>query len=120
MIEKIDILSFCKVLTDLTNKDKCQWRPTPHMSRDRLDFITGYIEITLYPETKDRKKCYCIDLFSNDDIQYMPFEVNKEDEEEAYKVFGDLYKAIWFYYDRIRNNKIISFYKEIMDLTSKQ
>jgi len=122
MIEKIDILSFCRVITDLTNKDKCSWRPTAHKSRDRLDFKTGYIEITLYQEDKEkeRKKCYCIEIFSNDDMQYMPFEAYKGDDGDAYKVFGDLYKAIWSYYERSRSKKIDAFYNEIMDLTSKK
>ncbi len=120
MNNMVDIVSFCKVLTDLTNKDKCMWRQTAHTSRDRLDFKTGYMEITLYQESGDRKKCYCIDLYSDDDMQYMPFTAEKGDDEIEYKVFGDLYKAIWSYYERSRSKKIDAFYNEIMDITSKQ
>ena len=119
MIEMIDILSFCATLTDLTNKDKCKWRRTAHSSRDRLEFQTGYIEITLYQENQERKKCYCIDLFGNDDMLYLPFMAEKGNNEEEFKVFGDLYKSIWAYYDRLRREKISSFFNEIMDLSSK-
>lgn len=119
MINKIDIVSFCKVLTDLTNKDKCMWRQTAHTSRDRLDFKTGYMEITLYQASVDRKKCYCIDIYSDDDMPYMPFTAEKGDDEIAFKVFGDLYKSIWAYYERSRGKKLVSFYNEIMEQTSK-
>lgn len=120
MSEKIDILSFCKILTDLTQKDKCVWRPTSHSSRDRLDFKSGYIEITLYQETKQRKKCYSIDFYNSEDQQYIPFVAEKGIDNEAYVVFGDLYKAIWNYYIRTRNEKISSFLDEIMEQTSKK
>ena len=119
MINKIDIVSFCKVLTDLTNKDKCAWRQTAHTSRDRLDFKTGYMEITLYQAGKYRKKCYCIDIYSDDDMQYMPFSAEKDEDVIEYKVFGDLYKSIWAYYERSRSKKIVSFFDEIMEQTSK-
>lgn len=120
MSGKIDILSFCKILTDLTKKDKCVWRPTSHTSRDRLDFKSGYLEITLYQETEQRKKCYCIDFYDSEDQQYIPFIAEKEIDNEAYIVFGDLYKAVWDYYIRKRNQKIGSFLDEIMEQTSKK
>lgn len=116
---KIDILSFCRILTDLTNKDKCDWRPTSHSSRDRLDFDTGYLEITLYQELKPRKKCYWIDIYNKDDQQYIPFVAEKGVDNDAYIVFGNLYKSIWEYYIRTRNEKITSFLNEIMEQTSK-
>ena len=121
MNEKIDILSFCRILTDLTNKDKCDWHPTSHTSRDRLDFKTGYLEITQYQQTDKKNKFYRIDLFDRDDMQYVPFEAEKgiEAETEAYDVFGNLYKAIWEYYIRTRNEKISSFLTEILEQTSK-
>ena len=114
MSGKIDILSFCRILTDLTQKDKCVWRPTSHTSRDRLDFKTGYIEITLYQKTEQREKCYCIDLYNSEDQQYIPFVAEKGVDNEAYIVFGDLY------YIRTRNEKISSFLDEIMEQTSKK
>ena len=77
MSETIDILSFCRILIDLTNKDKCKWQPASHKSRDRLVFESGYFEITLYQETEQNKKCYCIDIYSNEDMQYMPFIAEK-------------------------------------------
>lgn len=120
MSETIDILSFCRILTDLTNKDKCKWQPASHKSRDRLVFESGYFEITLYQETEQNKKCYCIDIYSNEDMQYMPFIAEKGLNEVEYKVFGDLYKSIWSYYDRARSKKIKSFYDEIMEQTSKK
>lgn len=120
MTEKIDILSFCKILTDLTKKNKCIWHPTSHSSRDRLDFKTGYIEITLYQESEQRKKCYCIDFYNSEDQQYIPFIAEKDVDVEAYVVFGDLYKAIWDYYIRTRNEKISIFLDEIMEQTSKK
>ena len=120
MSGKIDILSFCRILTDLTKKDKCVWRPTSHTSRDRLDFKTGYIEITLYQKTEQREKCYCIDLYNSEDQQYIPFVAEKGIDKETYIVFGDLYKAIWEYYIRTRNEKISSFLDEIMEQTSKK
>lgn len=120
MTGKVDIISFCRILTDLTNKDKCNWKQTEHTSRDRLDFESGYIEITQYVESDKSKKFYRIDVYSDDDMQYMPFEAYKGDDVEPYKVFGDLYKAIWSYYERSRSKKIDAFYYEIMDITSKQ
>ena len=120
MSGKIDILSFCKILTDLTNKDKCMWRPTSHTSRDRLDFSTGYIEITLYQKSEQGEKCYCIDMYNNEDQQYIPFVAVKGVNNEEYRVFGNLYKAIWEYYIRTRNEKINSFLDEIMEQTSKK
>ena len=119
MTEKIDILSCCRILKDLTNKDKCCWKQTEHISRDRLEFETGCVEITLYQESEDRKKCYWIDIYSDDDMQYMPYIAEKGINEESYKVFGDLYKAIWSYYERSRSLKLTSFYNEIMEKTSK-
>lgn len=116
---KIDILSFCRILTDLTNKDKCGWRPASHTSRDRLDFDTGYIEITLYQESEARKKSYCLDVYNKDDQQYIPFVAEKGIDNDTYVVFGDLYKSIWEYYSRKRNEKINSFFNEIMEQTSK-
>lgn len=119
MTEKIDILSFCRILTDLTKKNKCIWHPTSHTSRDRLDFGTGYLEITLYQESEERKKCYCIDIYNNDDQQYIPFVAEKGVDDEAFRVFGNLYKSVWEYYIRTRNEKIGSFLSEIMEQTSK-
>lgn len=121
MYGTIDILSFCRILTDLTNKDKCEWRPTSHKSRDRLDFKTGYIEITQYQKSDKRNKFYHIELFNDDDSQFIPFEAEKDKEidSEAYIVFGNLYKAIWNYYIRTRNEKIGSFFNEIMEVSSK-
>lgn len=119
MDKKIDIISFCKILTDLTNKDKCTWRPTSHKSRDCLDFKSGYIEITLYQETENMSKCYCIDIHDKEDMQYIPFWAEKGNDMMRFEVFGDLYKSIWAYYERKRNAMIDSFYKEIMELTSK-
>lgn len=117
----IDILSFCRILTDLTNKDKCDWHPTSHTSRDRFDFKTGYLEITQYQQTEKKKNFYRIELFNSDDMQYVPFEAEKDNETdaEAYVVFGDLYKSIWDYYIRTRNEKITSFLNEILEQTSK-
>lgn len=121
MNANIDILSFCRILTDLTNKDKCNWYPTSQTSRDRLDFDTGYIEIIQYKESEKEKKSYYIDIFnSRDDFRYPPFIAEKEDGNEMYIVFGDLYKAIWSYYERTRNRKINSFLTEILEQTSKQ
>lgn len=120
MIESIDIISFCKILTDLTNKGKCKWRQTSHVYRDRLDFESGYVEITQYKESQEMKKSYAIDFYSNDGTQYVPYIAEKEIDVAEYKVFGDLYKAIWAYYEKQRNEKISSFLNEIMDLTSKQ
>ncbi len=119
MSEKIDILSFCRILTDQTKKDKCVWCPTSHTSWDRLDFKSGYIEITFYQETEQRKKCYCIDFYDSEDQQYIPFVAEKGVDTEAYVIFGDLYKAIWEYYVRTRNQKISSFLDEIFEQTSK-
>lgn len=116
----VDIMSFCKILTDLTNKDKCKWQPTSHSSRDHLDFDTGYIEITLYQENEERKKCYCIDIYDNNHMQYIPYIAEKGVNKEEFKVFGNLYKAIWDYYIRTRNEKIDSFLNEILEQTSKK
>lgn len=120
MIESIDIISFCKILTDLTNKSKCKWRQTSHAYRDRLDFQSGYVEITQYKETQTMKKSYAIDFYNNDGTQYVPYIAEKGIDVDEYKVFGDLYKAIWVYYERLRNEKIGSFLDEVMDITSKQ
>ncbi len=125
MSEKIDILSFCRILTDLTNKDKCDWHPTSYTSRDRLVFDTGYLEITLYQESlesqksEERKKWYCIDIYNKDDEQCIPYIAEKGVDNEAFVVFGDLYKAIWAYYIRTRNERISSFLNEIMEHSSK-
>lgn len=120
MCDRIDIKSFCKILTDLTNKDKCSWRPTLHASRDRLDFKTGYIEITLYQEKEQMNKYYCIDFYDNEDCQYLPVRAYKGIDNENFIVFGDLYKAIWDYYIRTRNKKMNSFLIEILEQSSKK
>lgn len=120
MTEKIDIISFCRVLIDLTNKDKCEWHPTSHTFRDHLDLKSGYLEITQYKETEERKKMYVIDLYNNDGSQFVPFVAEKGVDVEAYKVYGDLYKAIWDYYVRTRNEKVNSFLNEIMEISSKK
>lgn len=120
MIDRIDILSFCRILIDLTNKDKCKWSPSPHNSRDHLDFDSGSIEITQYQETENTKKSYYIDIYNSiDDFRFPPFIAEKNDGGEQYKVFGDLYKAIWAYYERIRDEKITSFLNEILEQSSK-
>lgn len=116
----IDILSFCRILTDLTNKDKCNWAPTSQTSRDRLEFSSGYIEIIQYKGTEDTKKSYYIDIYNTrDDFRYPPYIAEKESENEMYVVFGDLYKAIWAYYERTRNKKINAFLTEILEQSSK-
>lgn len=120
MSHNIDIISFCKILTDLTNKNKCNWKQTSHAFRDRLDFSTGYLEITQYKESEEIKKSYAIDFYSNDGVQYVPYVAEKGIDVELYVAFGDLYKAIWLYYERIRNEKISSFLDEIMEQTSKK
>lgn len=119
MIESVDIISFCKILTDLTNKGKCEWRQTSHAYRDRLDFESGYVEITQYKESSTMKKLYAIDFYSNEGTQYVPYIAEKDIDVDEYKAFGDLYKAIWEYYTRARNEKISSFLNEIMEQTSK-
>lgn len=121
MNDSIDILSFCRVLTDLTQKGKCKWMQTPHNSRDRLDFKTGYVEITQYQETDKRKKCYVLDFYDDNDSPFIPIIAEKgvEADADAYKVFGDLYKSIWGYYEKNRNEKIATFYEEIMCKTTK-
>lgn len=119
MKEQIDIISFCKILTDLTNKDKCEWIQTSHVFRDRLDFKSGYLEITQYGETSERNKTYVIDFFGKDDSQYVPFMAEKGVDNVKYEIFGNLYKSIWSYYERKRNEKINTFLEEIMEQTSK-
>ena len=117
----IDIISFCKILTDLTNKDKCNWYPTSQTSRDRLEFETGYIEIIQYKNLENSRKSYYIDIYNTrDDFRYPPFIAEKEDEYEMYRIFGDLYKAIWAYYERTRDKKINSFLTEILEQSSKK
>lgn len=117
MIGMIDIVSFCKILTDLTNKDKCHWKQTPQISRDRLEVESGYIDITLFEEPE--KKYYSIEMFPNNNEQCVPFVAIKGIDEVEFKVYGDLYKSIWDYYTRIRNKQLNVFYNEIMDITSK-
>ena len=120
MNASIDIMSFCRILTDLTKKDKCNWYPTPQTSRERLEFDTGYIEIIQYKETENSKKSYYIDIYNTrDDFRYPPFIAEKEGNNEMYVVFGDLYKAIWNYYERTRIRKINSFLTEILEQSSK-
>lgn len=114
---QIDIISFCKILTDLTNKDKCNWNQTSQISRDRLDLKSGYIDITLFEDID--KKYYCIDVFNSNGMQCIPYIAIKGVDIEGYKVYGDLYKSIWEYYERVRNRQLSKLYVELMEITSK-